>query len=339
MSVAIPEHMCWFAGDNSGDLIGPYLYEKWQGKAPTACKHPRSPHGPLFLLTCGSIFQWSSSRAIVWGTGVVVKSGSIAKSHMLQRPHTVHAVRGHITAAALTNIGVECPRVFGDPALLLPLVHTPPVSLLNGDANAQQQLRIGLVPHHVDYTNVARLFANVPNVVVIDICRPPEEVVNDIVLCTHTLSSSLHGIIYSHTYGIATAWSKSIKRLCGDNCKFPDHYSVFYEDFARLRPLKPMDKLTTLTAAELASLIETFVQPDGPIDVAALYDSCPFAPARLQRDQPLTVGRGGSALSDGCSDGVCKDSDSEKVHSATVCSNLSSVDTKPDTASDAPKKK
>ena len=65
------------------------------------------------------------------------------------------------------------------------------------------------------------------DVLVIDVQRGPKEVVEDILSCELVLSSSLHGIITAHAYGIPAVWLELSGRLVGGGYKFHDYYSSF----------------------------------------------------------------------------------------------------------------
>ena len=70
----------------------------------------------------------------------------------------------------------------------------------------------------------------------------------------HIISSSLHGIIIAHSYGIPAAWWKPTDRLCGDGSKFRDYALSVDID---LTPEKNINKVRfTLPKKEKITLIQ-----------------------------------------------------------------------------------
>jgi len=99
----------------------------------------------------------------------------------------IHAVRGPLTRARLLALGLDCPEVYGDPAILLPRYHRV--------MDLPKKHEIGLVAHYTDL----EWCENLDGVHVINVMRPVEQVIEDICSCKLIASSSLHGCLQTLT--------------------------------------------------------------------------------------------------------------------------------------------
>lgn len=198
----------WYEPRNFGDWIGPYLYEAKAGRRPYFC-----PQKHMGLLGCtmsaGSILRHiiHDDSAVVWGSGIISAQDSF------RHPKRVIAVRGPLTRNRFHELGYECPEIYGDPAMLLPRFYMK--------KNLSTSHAIGLIPHFID----RHLFrSDSEDLLIIDPTRPVEVVVDAISSCRLTFSSSLHGVIVSHAYGVPSVWIRSINPLIGDDTKFRDYF-------------------------------------------------------------------------------------------------------------------
>src|SRR5690606_497331 len=85
-------------------------------------------------LMTGSIINMSQKKSVVWGSGIIRKNEDIAGGTFL-------AVRGPRTAARLTELGFTAPTIYGDPAILLPMLYHPGVEKKN---------KVGVIAHYID---------------------------------------------------------------------------------------------------------------------------------------------------------------------------------------------
>lgn len=197
--------------ENYGDLLSQYLVEKISGR-PVKWVHPKKQ--PWYrwdktnFLAIGSIIHHASRDSIVWGSGIIDREQPLEKADF-------RAVRGPQTRNFLLGLGYECPEVYGDPALLLPKYFHPQV---------EKKYRMGIVPHYHDFKEVSELYKEEPEILVIDMMTMDvEAVTRQFLQCERTISSSLHGIIVSHAFGIPSVWVEFSKKLFGDGIKFVDY--------------------------------------------------------------------------------------------------------------------
>tara|TARA_R100000935_G_scaffold7556_6_gene15998 strand:- start:3874 stop:4689 length:816 start_codon:yes stop_codon:yes gene_type:complete len=197
--------------ENYGDLLSKYLVEKISGRK-VKWVHPKKQ--PWYkwdkrnYVTIGSVIHHASKDSIVWGSGIIDKKQFIKKADF-------RAIRGPQTRKYLLELGYECPEVYGDPALLLPKYYHPEV---------EKKRKIGIIPHYHDFKFVLENYKNDPEILVIDLMTlDVEEVTRQILSCEKTISSSLHGIIVSHAYGIPSIWVEFSNKIFGDGIKYRDY--------------------------------------------------------------------------------------------------------------------
>ena len=119
--------------------------------------------------------------------------------------------------------GLECPEVYGDPALLMPLIYKPKVEKVKG--------RIGFIPHYKDVKDkdiIRLLNEGGKDAILIKVQKYSSwhDVIKQILSCEFIISSSLHGLILSDAYGIPNQWITLQKALPGGGFKFDDYYSA-----------------------------------------------------------------------------------------------------------------
>ncbi|WP_190264979.1 polysaccharide pyruvyl transferase family protein [Glutamicibacter nicotianae] len=259
---AAPLPTYWWNGrKNFGDLIGPLLVHGITGRDVINMKD--SERDEMTLVTVGSVLNLMERKKYeVWGSGLIAplhaKSIERLTSH---KPAKIHAVRGWKTYKELTEkMGWHVPKVYGDPALLLPRFFTPMSS---------NKLDVSVIPH---YMHAAHFELFTEPYSVLDVMRSAEEVVSDIANSNVVISTSLHGIIVAHAYGIPWTWLR-IKNstLAGDQFKFEDFFSVL--DRAKVSEisidLTELNEETLKFAARKASL------PKNKFDFNALLDAFP----------------------------------------------------------------
>ena len=128
------------------------------------------------------------------------------------------AVRGPLTWELVRKSGGECPEIFGDPALLLPQLYTP--------RKIEKKYRLGII-RHVVHRGDQNLGTGVKEISILR-CgyKEIESFIDELHECEAILSTSLHGLIVSHAYGIPARWCtySDGAAIAGDGTKFLDYF-------------------------------------------------------------------------------------------------------------------
>lgn len=108
----------------------------------------------------------------------------------------------------------------GDPALLMPLLFNPQV---------EKKYDITIIPHRAHYKEMKRdIELSKQNVHIINLTTGSdveiENVVKEMKQSRLILSSSLHGLIVAHAYGIPALWVH-FEDMAGGDFKFRDYFS------------------------------------------------------------------------------------------------------------------
>ena len=67
--------------------------------------------------------------ATIWGSGILNEPSrrEVIFQKLSRRKLDVRAVRGPLTRDALLRLGHQCPEIYGDPAILMPMIYQPKV--------------------------------------------------------------------------------------------------------------------------------------------------------------------------------------------------------------------
>lgn len=200
--------------NNFGDILNPYIIRNLSSKKIINVRsdYCNSEH----LLAIGSVLDRATKSSVIWGSGFISE-----ESRFIEAPKKIMAVRGPKTRQLLMNQNIECPEIFGDPALLLPGIFKKEIS---------KKYETGIIPHYIDKNN-NWLKPVSQSVKIIDLQDPnPLNVIEQILQCENILSSSLHGLIVADAYNIPSLWVKFSENVTGGNFKFQDYYQAIKDD-------------------------------------------------------------------------------------------------------------
>ena len=245
-------HKVPFGKKNFGDVLGPYIVEHLSGRETmyTPLLHKgfnqifiltylRAIYNrklsvkemyyniqfligkkPNLLITIGSVIDWyTNPDCDIWGSGIMSRTSNVTNANF-------YAVRGTYSQLRLKELGYQVPEAIGDPALLTPLIYQP---------KSQKKYTLGIIPHFLHYEDTLKKL-NSDKILIINLLDDIEKVIEDVYACDQIISSSLHGIIIGHAYGVPSLWFwLSNGYIGGDDIKFADYFSSVeldeYESF------------------------------------------------------------------------------------------------------------
>ena len=248
---------------NWGDDINVYLLEKISKKKVLIMNqsllHRKSKKDNYICI--GSILGlYENSNSIIWGSGFID-----ANQQLLCKPKQIHSVRGKYTRERLLMLGYDCPEVYGDPALLVSKYYKPNIN--------NPKYRIGFILHYVDVNNpvINAYVKENKDCIIITLCGYQKwtDVIDKICSCEFILSSSLHGLIVSDSYGIPNSWIRLSDKIVGGDFKYLDYFSSVN------RPDNCPNLLESAQAIEI--LFENrSLYKELCIDYDGILNSCPF---------------------------------------------------------------
>jgi pyruvyltransferase len=195
----------WYPDEyNVGDTLTPHIIKHF-----LKCDIERAGQDETGkLVAVGSVMSKVRTNDIVWGTGCIRE-----KEYKAPAGVKFLAVRGPLTRGLIK--GAEVPEVYGDPALLLPLMYMPDI---------EKTHRVGIIPHYVDKKIVMSKYAFASGFnKFIDVALPWKQFVDEVLSCERVESSSLHGIVIAEAYGIPATWMKYSEKVIGNGFKFRDY--------------------------------------------------------------------------------------------------------------------
>lgn len=128
-------------------------------------------------------------------------------------------MRGPLTRRKLIENGIECPEIYGDPALLMPYLYKP---------NIKKTFKYGFIAHYADYNlpQMQKIMKEHPEILYIKFrdYKSWKDVLDQICSCECIMSSLLHGLIISDAYNIPNVRVVLSKNILGGDFKYKDYF-------------------------------------------------------------------------------------------------------------------
>lgn len=247
---------------NFGDDLNFYLIKFLTGKIIVNYTSFFHIKGDMENFSCiGSILEiMTNSETIVWGSGAMYGGDRCMKG----MPKRICSVRGPRTRSYLLSKGIECPKIYGDPAILLPLVYST--------AKTKTHI-VGIIPNWRELNDEkVKDISRAKDVTIINLHDYSKwtDVIDQIVSCECIASSSLHGLIISDAYNVPNVWIKLTDKIIGGSFKYLDYFESIERD--TIEPLDYTNKNFDLS--DIYSKVKRHTIPKSIIK--DLLQSCPF---------------------------------------------------------------
>lgn len=233
---------------NFGDFLSFKLVERMVGGHLEAVCKKNGLEGRKKMLAIGSVMTMAREMDVIWGSGV--KCDTLDPARYQFTHLDIRAVRGPKTRRYLQEtLGVACPEVYGDPALLLPYFF--PEFKKKRDPTYDYIV----IPHYSELAD----FVGTSNVV--SSIEPWDYVIDKILDSKLVIATSLHGIIVAEAFGIPAR----LLRVSDNQPLFK--YQDYYEGTGRPN----FQYATTVEEAIAMGGEEPF-----SCDLKKLYETFPF---------------------------------------------------------------
>lgn len=192
----------------------------------------------------GSDVKGNYQDATIWGSGIIEKpSRGIAFFQRLSRRKLdIRAVRGPLTRSILEQFGHNCPKLFGDPAILMPLIYNPQI---------EKKRLYSIV---LQFYHERKFREEHPDEHMVSMnTNDYKSVIDEIVASEVIYTSSLHGIILAEAYGVPAVFFRGLGKNI--DFKYLDYYystgrreikiAESFEEALTMKPL-PLPDLTKM---------------------------------------------------------------------------------------------
>ncbi|MBS5431253.1 MAG: polysaccharide pyruvyl transferase family protein [Lachnospiraceae bacterium] len=203
-----------------------------------------------YLYAIGSIIGFGYQDAVIWGSGLLNSKNVL---RCLRQKLDIRAVRGPCTRNLLLRYGIDCPEIYGDPACLLSRYYYPKV---------KKKYRYSLILHHNSELRkdekvksfIDRIGIHYIEILTIDY----KFFVSEILSSECVISSALHGIILSESYGIPTIF---LRENLNQDIKFDDWYfSTGRYDYSYITRIEDISETQTNDLPDLSDMKNRLTQ-------------------------------------------------------------------------------
>lgn len=227
-------------GDSLGEVIIDFLLKQ---KGVEIDKHiSKKKH----LYCVGTNIHGAYQDATIWGSGCFYPlqgKFDFLLQKIARRKLDIRAVRGPLTREILIKkFNHKCPEVYGDPAILMPLIYNPIF---------EKEYEYLIIPQFLNEKNFREKHHNERMITMNT--NDYKNVIDEIKKSKIVYSSSLHGIILAEAYGIPAVFFRSLSK--DRDFKYYDwYYSTNRYDIKLVDTLEEAKKTTPPPIPDLTKL-------------------------------------------------------------------------------------
>lgn len=243
---SLENRLFWWTFENNktpnfGDELSPIIVEKILGK-PVIHDNLKSQKKILFSI--GSILHYARNGDVIWGSGF--RENPLLEKRFNQLD--IRAVRGPRTKNFLLQMGITCPEVYGDPAMLIGYLFP-------------EFKRETPIYDYIIIPNIGEIKGFLPYKNIVLPTEPWDVIIKKILKSRFVISSSLHGLIVAESFGVPARLLKMtmVEKLL--------KYQDYYESTGR-------PNFQYATSVQEALIMGG--EPFGTLDIMPLLKSFPY---------------------------------------------------------------
>ena len=208
--------VCWWFNPepgNFGDWLSPYILSKLSGRnVRLVTPNMMSKYKQANIVSVGSIGKFANDHSVVIGSGVS------RKNTVLNNNAKYLSIRGPLTGEVLEACGGKDPKVYGDPAIIMPKLFECERTKNGRTAFVRHFSHLGLNIKLADEMDELSILASS--------CLDIENFVSNLNKYDRVVTSAMHCYIICQSYGIPcalVAWSGGAPIVAGDGMKYLDY--------------------------------------------------------------------------------------------------------------------
>ena len=231
----------WWNGEkNFGDYLSSVIFDFLT----KGVKNRQTKGKSNVLYGLGSIVSFGSThmKRTIWGSGLLDRNCINRYNHRhIKKIFDIRLLRGPLTESVLKQKGVMVNGVYGDPAIITPLIYSPKIKIKKPYV---------IISHYLDFQELIN--SESKDFVVDARTIDYKYIIEAIVSSQLVISSSLHGIIIAESYGVPAIWLKINSQL--DPFKYLDYY--FSTNRFNIKMATSVEEALSMTPMDLPANLE-----------------------------------------------------------------------------------